>query len=236
MFFNPEAASSRVTAAWLADVWAKHPCVKLDNGNIRTGLVRFSFPWLFKAQKAMEPGKPDKFALTSLFPAGADLDPLKAEAQAVAVAKWGAQTAALTLHSPFRDQSEKSAKFNGYVPGSIFITSTGERRPPLVDQNLAPITDENRVYPGVWGFVTLRCFDFEAKNPAGHVVKRGISFGLQSVMVVADDENLGGGGSDPNADFAGVSIDQAVNPSELFGGGTTAGGAAPQEVSAASLF
>lgn len=210
-FFNPEAASSRVSEAWVKDLWDRYPCVKLDNGNIRTGAVRLSFPHLFTAQKAMEPGKPDKFTATCLFPAGADLSVLKAEASAVAKAKWpdaGAQGGP-TLHSPFRNQGEK-LKFSGYVDGSVFITASGERRPPVVDLNVAPITDESKVYPGVWAFVTLRCFDFDAK------VKKGVSFGLQSVMIIADDDNLGGGGSDPNADFAGVSIEQSVNPKDLF--------------------
>jgi hypothetical protein len=213
MFFDPEAAKSRVTEAWVRDLWERYPCVKLDNGNIRTGAVRLSFPHLLEPFKDKdEPEKTPKYMTTCLFPAGADLSVLKEEAQAVALAKWrdAGQPTGPTLHTPFRDQKDKSAKYSGYVPGSVFITASGERKAPVVDLNLAPVTESSKIYPGVWAFVTVRCFDFDVKK------KKGVSFGLQSVMIIADDENLGGGGSDPVADFAGVNIEQTVNPASLF--------------------
>lgn len=224
--FNPQAAQSRVTNEWLSDIHRRYPVQRIMTrdaqgveswtGNVRSSLVRLSFPHLFKPQPAMEAGKEPQFMVTSLFPAGADISLLALIAQETATAEWGANAASFQLHSPFRDQGEKASKYSGYVPGSTFIASGGQRRPPVVDQNLAPITDENRVYPGVWGFVTYRCFPYNVKGPTGAILKRGISFGLQSVMIVADDENLGGGGSDPNQDFAGVQIEAAVNPAGLF--------------------
>ena len=43
------------------------------------------------------------------------------------------------------------------------------------------------------------------------------SFGLQSVMIIADDEEFGGGTANPHEAFAGVNIEADVNPSDAFG-------------------
>jgi hypothetical protein len=201
-----------MTDEWIADVLKRNPCVKLDNGNVRTCPARISFPNVFKRGKPMEEGQTGKYGVTLLFPPHADLSVLRAEATAVAFAKWpGLQDGSLklSLHSPFRDQAEKS-QFDGYTPGSIFLTANADRQPPCVDTRLAPIVEEARVYPGVWAITTLRCFDFDKK------VKKGVSFGLQSIMIIADDNQLGGGGSDPVSDYAGINIDQGVSPASLF--------------------
>jgi hypothetical protein len=91
----------------------------------------------------------------------------------------------------------------------------------VVDQNLAPIVDKRHVYSGCWVIPTVIAKWFDVGT------NKGPTFYLQSVMVVADDENLGGTGSaNPNADFAGVKIDQTVNPAAAFGvEGPTAGAA-----------
>jgi len=72
------------------------------------------------------------------------------------------------------------------------------------------------IVSGAWYFFVLRPFVFDAG------LKKGVSFGLQGVMKIADDRAFGGGGGgNPAADFAGVSIDTsaqaaAVNPAGLF--------------------
>jgi len=216
--FNPEAAKSRVTAAWVADLWQRYPIQPvLDStgqptGRFRTGIVRVSFPHLFKPQPAPKdnPNKADTWALSLLFPFGADLSLLTAEAQRAAQEKWGAASANMALHTPFRNQGEKAHQYEGYVPGATFITASSQRKPPVVDVNGAPIVDESKVYPGCWAMVTVHAYPFDQP------MKKGVSFGLDSVMIVADDDTFGAGGGDPNTDFAGVSIEQQVNPAALF--------------------
>ena len=44
------------------------------------------------------------------------------------------------------------------------------------------------IYPGCWAIVTLRPYTFDTPK------KKGVSFGLQNVMKLCDDERLGGGG------------------------------------------
>lgn len=216
--FNPEAAKSRVTAAWVADLWQRYPITPvLDSagqptGRFRTGIVRVSFPYLFEPQKppADNPNKAPTWALSLLFPYGADLSLLIAESQKAAQDKWGANAANMALHTPFRDQREKAHQYEGYTPGAWFITASSQRRPPVVDVNGAPIVDASKAHAGCWAMVTVHAYPFDTPK------KKGVSFGLDSVMVVADDNAFGAGGGDPNTDFAGVSIEQQVNPAALF--------------------
>lgn len=101
------------------------------------------------------------------------------------------------LHSPFRDQGEK-LKFGGFTPGLTFMSCTSKFKPPIVDQNYNPIVDKKRVYAGVWAILGLNCYAF--KDPR----KKGVGFGLQSVMLIGDDSNLGSKGPDVRQQFGGV--------------------------------
>lgn len=209
--------SSNYDDAWIANAVSRNPFWEApadaaNAGNIRSCPVRLSFCHLFKPQAAMEQGRPDKFVTTLLIPHGADLTIPRGAASRVAFEKWpnlgqpgGVQVAG--LHSPFKDQGEK-AQFEGYNPGAFCITAASERRAPVVDMRGAPIVEPEKVYPGVWAFVTIRPFAFETRHPTSQaVLKRGVSFGLQSVMILVDDKELGGGGGDPATDFAGINVE-----------------------------
>lgn len=205
---------TNMSPEWVKSMLAANPCVLLESGNVRTCIARLSFPHLFTPQEPMEIGGKSKFTATLLFPVGADLTVLKTAAGNAAREKWpnAGQQGGPTLHTPFRDQAEK-IKFDGYVAGAFFITATGERKPPVVDARMLPIVDEKALYPGCWVIANVRPFTFDAK------MKKGVSFGLQSIMKIADDVELGGSGSDPNKDFAGVAVEgmsSDVDPASLF--------------------
>lgn len=212
-------AATDMTDEWIMSVIDKNPCTKLDSGNLRCTPARLSFPHLFKPQPPLEDGGRANYCATLLFPFLADLTLLKSEAQALAQSKLAPGDTGKGIHSPFKDQGDKE-KFEGYVPGALCITATSERRPPVVDRTFVPIIDESKVYPGVWVIATVRPFWFDVKNKQGSTLKRGIGFGLQSLMVVADDRQLGGGGSDPHKDFAGVQgfgdMSNATQPTSMF--------------------
>lgn len=206
--------TTNMSPEWVQSLLTAYPCTKLESGNIRTCIARLSFPHLFKPQPPMEAGGKEKFTATLLFPVGADLSVLKQAAAECAIEKWpnAGKPGGPTLHTPFRKQDEK-VQFAGYEVGGFFIVASGERKPPVVDAKTLPIVEEKSVYPGMWVMATLRAFAFDAK------MKKGVSFGLQSIMKIADDVELGGGGSDPTKDFAGVAvggISNEVDPSSLF--------------------
>lgn len=214
--------ASGMDPKWIEDMWAKFPCVKVvdatgaENGNYRTGPVRGSFMHVLTRGKPIPPNTQGKFSGTALFPPAADISLLKKAATDAALSKWpqAGQPGGPTLHTPFRQQSEK--QLDGYTPGGVFITATADQRAPYaVDARGAPITDEALLVSGAWYLFVLRPFVFDAG------MKKGVSFGLQGVMKIADDRSLGGGGGNPATDFAGVSIDTsaqaaAINPSSLF--------------------
>lgn len=215
--------ASDMDPKWIEDMWAKFPCQKIvdqngvENGNFRTGPVRGSFMSVLTRNKPIAPNPTGKFSATALFPPAADLSILKAAATEAALSKWpqAGQQGGPTLHTPFRPQADK-ANLEGYTPGGVFITATADQRAPYaVDARGAPITEEAQLLSGAWYFFVLRPFIFDAG------LKKGVGFGLQGVMKIAEDRSFGGGGSNPKSDFHGVSIDTSaqaasVNAASLF--------------------
>lgn len=214
---------SDIEPSWVEQMWSRFPCQKVldaagvPNGNYRTGPVRGSFVHLFERSKPIAPNPQGKYTFTALFPPAADLSVLKAAATEAALEKWpnAGQADGPTLHSPFRQQSEKG-KFEGYTPGGIFVVGVADQRQPyVVDAQGAPITDPKQVQSGYWYLAALRPFVFDIG------MKKGVSFGINGVMLIAKDKSFEGGGSNPAQDFAGVTIDTsaqaaAVNPGSLF--------------------
>lgn len=160
-----------------------------EKKTLMTPEFRVSFAHVFKPQPAMDEGKDPKFGITMLFAPDADLSKLKAAASAAAKAKWGDNIPA-NMRSPFRDQGEKNLE--GYVPGAIFINATSKQRPGLVDAGVNDIIDETEFYSGCYARATVNAFAYEARNPAGAVVNRGVAFGLNNVQKLRDGEPFSG--------------------------------------------
>lgn len=96
---------------------------------------------------------------------------------------------------PFRDQAQKEG--DGYEDGALFLSSVSSRRKPrIVGRNPSVDIDPDKVYSGVWAICSLNVYGFKTDG------NTGISFGLNNVQIVADDERLGGGGSSAEDDFA----------------------------------
>jgi len=210
---------STIDPRWLSEQMRANPPRRLENGNLFTGPVRLAFPNLFKPREA-RPNTPDdssagKFGASLLFPPGTDFRLFHDEwmrSAREAFPKNFVNGQAVGLHSPFHDQAEKVAgvkPLQGYTPGAIYFNVSSNFKPQIVDPNMNPIVDETRVYPGVWAFVSLNIYKYSNK-------KTGIGFGLQSVMIIADDTRLGGAGSDPRKDFGGVTIMATSNVADKF--------------------
>lgn len=235
---------SRVPEKWIRDMCAANPIQPVfvvdektgqasHNGNYTTGPVRLSWPNLFKRGKNLNnPNEEGKFGTTLLFPPTAcvDFKPLQDAIGRILAEKFSSHYNAATgsyygVQMPFRDQGEKM-KFGGYQPGSVFMTCTSNFQCQVVDTNNNPIVDERRVYPGVWAICAINPYHY---GIAPVQPKKGVAFGLQSVMIIGDDNSFQGGGSDPRKDFAKVSITAATPVSSMFGTHT-----APQPPGAAS--
>ena len=115
------------------------------------------------------------------------------------------------LKGPIKQQADMADRYEGYGHEGVYISATADRQPTVYDARQQPITDPDRVYPGVWVVATIRPFTYDKG------VNKGTSFGLQALMIVAEDKRLGGGGSSP-ADFGGIQLDAAVSADGVFGG------------------
>lgn len=227
---------TRMTDEWIERVWKDNPCHIAANGEIITGPVRLAFCNVLERPKPGQDGKERAYGTVLLFPEGVDLGPLKDAAMALFKEKAPQVLAnpklASKFHNPFKQQGDfLDAKlgepYDGFVDGRTAISAnSSQTKPVVVDIRGAPIVDKARVYSGCWAIVALRA------GWIGRDDNKGPTFYLQSLMVVADDENLGGvGSSNPQVSFAGVKIDQTVNPAGLFGEAD-----ADEEAAKAALF
>lgn len=200
------------TNDWIDRALKNNPCVDIGGGNFRTTVCRLSFPNLWERSRPIPPNTEGKFGANLVFPVGANLKILKDAAAAVGQDKWGNRAGTMRLKHPFKDQAEMADRYAGYEQGGEYIIATSAKtRPMIVDPRNQAITDESRVYPGVWAVAIIRPFAYE------QTVNKGVAFGLQGVMLVSDDKQLGGGGIDPGAAFGGVNVDASYNPAGAFG-------------------
>lgn len=188
-------------------------------GNILTGPVRLSFPNLFKLPERRAGQSEPKFGASVLFPpplpgqdVNAQMGLFFEEYYRVAGAKlsqfWNPQMQQYVgIESPFHDQGMKF-KFDGYTTGCMYFNCTSKFKPSVVrpipgdPNNFNPVIDEREVYPGVWAILAVNAYDYGVNPPQP---KKGVSFGLQSVILIGDDTNIGGGGgADPTQQFSAI--------------------------------
>lgn len=177
---------------------------------VTTGRVRLSYVHLLEPYSNME-GKDPNYNVVLLIP--------KSDTKTLNAMKK-AQKAAL--------EAGKSSKFGGKIPpnwkntlrdgdeekdldespeyeGMTFVTVSSNRRPGIVDRSMAPITSSevgpDGIYSGCWARVSLNAYPFSAQG------NKGVSFGLQNVQKLADDEPLGNV-STPESDFDALDDDE----------------------------
>lgn len=173
--------------------------------NVITPEFRASFVGLFKATAPKEnPNGAKKYSMRAIFMPGTDMSVLKAQAAQAATEKWG-NNVPKTLRSPFRLNEELDNPVPGVPDDAIVMTFSAneDRRPGLVDANLQDIIDDSEVYSGAWFRAQVRAFAYETSG------NKGVSFGLQNVQKLRDDEPLGKGKVPASKAF------------EAFGGGST---------------
>lgn len=219
--------NTRMTPQWVAEVTQRNPIkIAEKTGNIITCPVRLAFINLLKPAKPQPTDPPDKvmkYNTLLLFPPGCEAQ-FNGIIAAMHYQKVREEFAshidpqsgvAHGLHSPFHDQADKAMKYSGFTPGLQYFSASSQFKPSITDTAGNPIVDDKRVYAGVWAIVALNCYGYGkgAKGPT----KKGVGFGLQNVMLFADDESFGGAGTDPRDDFAGVQVDSSFQAPAAFG-------------------
>ena len=148
---------------------------------IVTGLCRGAFVNLFVAKP--NPSGALKYGMTLLIEKDDPMLPLmKQAAQQAAVEKWGDKIPG-KLNSPFRDGDEKT-EYLGFA-GKTFVAANSDNAPGVVNALNKPATPDE-CYSGAWYRVELNAFAYQK---AGN---QGVTFGLQNVQKLADDETFTG--------------------------------------------
>lgn len=162
-----------------------------EGKNILSPIARMSFPNLFTARagKNAKEGDKKKFGVTLLIPPQCDISLLKEAAKDAIIAEWGSKWQDMKLRSPFI--KAETINYEGYEKGWTVIRASCLSKPRVViteNDAFTRLDEENPevVYPGRWCTVSLNTFTFNING------NKGVSFGLNNVMVLYHEESLGG--------------------------------------------
>lgn len=200
----------------------KQPMVKTPEG-------RLSFASLF--EKSGFDDKKKNYNAHIIFPKGTDLKALETAAYNAAVDKWGADKIPQPLISPFRDGNTEKPGQDAYKDAK-FIVVKSNNKPEVVGRretgDIGPVGPEI-CYSGCWVKFAVTTLAYPVGNEP---YKPGVSFWLNSVYKVRDDEpfgNMSNAASDFAEEIAEVGSEDPANyegggpettnedPSKIFG-------------------
>lgn len=223
---------SIVGDAWIQEMCRLNPVQRVlndkgePNGNILSGPVRLAFcDTLIEAGPMMksDPNSRIGHATAVLFTPYFDPAIFWEEYYRIAASDfanhWVPETRQYAgLDNPIVSCDAKSQKYEGFTPGLLTMNTSSQYKPPIVNGQQMPVTPD-KVYPGVWAILALNVYASGKKSP-----RKGPRFGLQTIMIVGDDKNLGGGAPDPRQQFRGVNVKPPVAvPAAAFGAGAPLG-------------
>lgn len=160
-----------------------------DQLRLLTSEGRVSYPHLFKPN-AVKAGDKPKYSLTLLMPKDTDLKPLKKVIRLAKEAKWGVDKTKWpkNLMGPVNDGDDPQyADKEGYPGHWIVKASTNEdQKPGVVDQNVEPILDQSKFYPGCYARAYVYAYAWE------YMGKNGVSFILDHVQKTRDGKSFAG--------------------------------------------
>jgi len=180
---------------------------------VKIGEVRLSYCHLFQPEAVADGGE-KKYSVALLIPKSNTklVEEIKAAIKAafmsgVASKFGGKQPAPGTWKNPLRDGDAERPDDETYE-GCYFINATSKTKPGIIklvkvgnEKKLVEVTDEDDVYSGCYGFVSVNFFPF---NNAGN---KGVAAGLNNVLKTRDGDYLGGRTS-ATSDFSDMDLSQ----------------------------
>lgn len=176
----------------------------------RIGEVRFSYCHIFKPEAVADEGE-KKYSISVIIPKSnkkliAEIKAaIEAAVQAGVTQRFEGKRPA-NLRSPLRDGDTERPEDDSYA-NAYFINASSKIKPGIVkimkingQNKLVEVTNEEDVYSGCYGFVSVNFF---AYNNRGN---KGIGAGLNNILKTRDGEYLGGRAS-AEADFDQVDLD-----------------------------
>jgi hypothetical protein len=159
---------------------------------IVTPKAQTAYLHVFRAQPAMQEGKPDQFSATFIWDEEEKkLAKLKKAIIEVAEKKFGSKAKGMLekgqLRSPLRPGSDREdGKDAELFEGKVFLTARSQDKPQVVDEDLEPIMDQFDIYSGCLGRGDIWLFPYDK---AGN---RGVGAILNSFQKLGEGERLSG--------------------------------------------
>lgn len=156
----------------------------------------------YKDKDKPENGK--AYSIQAFFPPTADLREMEAEVDKTIKKKFGSlEDAPANWRSPFRKVGELDNPPPSVPKDWItmrfsmneFDKNGTPQKPGVVDENVQDIIDPTKLYSGAWFRAQVNAGWYNAKG------NKGVSFYLQNVMKVRDDEPLGAAKAPANKAF-----------------------------------
>lgn len=143
----------------------------------------------------------DKYKITMMFDKDTDIMEIKKMAKAARMAKWP-NALPKGFQNPFKivDNMDEDEKYDGYEPGMIVLSAISASRPGVVNKKKQQIDVEeldSHLYSGCYARASITAFPYDTKG------NKGVSFGVNAIMVVKDGDPLGSK-MNPEAAFADV--------------------------------
>ena len=173
-----------------------------NSTKVTTGKVRFCYVNVFEPT-AMNEGDTPKYNTCILIPKDDEktvnairkaIEAAKQAGKAKLANKNGQIPADAALKLPLRDGDAERPDDPAFE-NMYFINANSNRRPGIVDKNLAPIMEREEFYSGCYGRASISFYAF-------NVSSKGIAAGLNNLQKLSDGEMLAGG-STPDEDFGG---------------------------------
>ena len=173
-----------------------------NSTKVTTGKVRFCYVNVFEPT-AMNEGDTPKYSVCILIPKDDEktvnairkaIEAAKQAGKAKLANKNGQIPADAALKLPLRDGDAERPDDPAFE-NMYFINANSNRRPGIVDKNLAPIIEREEFYSGCYGRASINFYAF-------NVSSKGIAAGLNNLQKLSDGEMLAGG-STPDEDFGG---------------------------------
>lgn len=165
--------------------------------HVVTGEARLSYVNILKPVKKANQDK-EKYSVTILIPKSdtATRGRIDAAIEAAigrgAKESWGGRPPqiAIPIYDGDGTRPSDGLPFGAECKGHWVFTATSTHKPEFVDAGLNPIINENEVYSGFYGRVSV---DFFPYGGTKEVAKKGIGCALGNVQKTRDGEHLAGG-------------------------------------------
>jgi len=153
---------------------------------INTPYGTLAFPTLFEARAVPGSNNEPRFSCTLIFDEAAQKKPefkaLQDEILNAANERFpGNRGNHKALRMPIRKGEEKSEKYQGFDPGTVFISAWTKERPGLVDRNRNEILTKAEVWAGQLARIRVRPFAYDTSG------NKGVGLMLEGVQIVKAD-------------------------------------------------